>query len=105
MENGTDPFSVPWKNRLDHPVVNLNHEDAAANPRGPDPRMLAAIGWPTTLHSIRGGSFLCNDHWCSGYQPGARQSAQADSPAHHTGFRCVKVLPPDPVDTSKADTQ
>ncbi|MFQ3242221.1 MAG: hypothetical protein ACI9JZ_001916, partial [Lentimonas sp.] len=39
MENGTDPFSVPWKNRLDHPVVNLNHEDAAANPRGPDPRM------------------------------------------------------------------
>lgn len=59
------------------------------NPTGPDSRLLAAYGWPPGVHVTRGGSFLCNDGWCSGYQPGSRQPLQPDSPAHHTGFRCV----------------
>ena len=37
----------------------------------------------------KGGSFLCSDVWCKGYQPGARQPFDNDSPANHTGFRCV----------------
>lgn len=62
------------------------------NPTGPDPRLLAAYGWPAGVHVTRGGSFLCNDGWCSGYQPGSRQPLQPDSPAHHTGFRCVRDI-------------
>ena len=39
---------------------------------------------------IRGGSFLCNDCYCSGYRPSARQTTTLDSSSNHTGFRCVK---------------
>ena len=39
---------------------------------------------------IRGGSFLCNDSYCSGYRPGARMKTSPDSSANHTGFRVVK---------------
>ena len=41
---------------------------------------------------IRGGSFLCNDSYCSGYRPGARMKTSPDSSANHTGFRVVKNL-------------
>lgn len=86
---------------LYHPQAYSMHETMPVDPQGPDPRMLAAYGWPTTTHVIRGGSFLCNDSWCSGYQPGSRQSIQADSPAHHTGFRTVKDAPKTATRTSK----
>jgi sulfatase modifying factor 1 len=41
---------------------------------------------------IRGGSFLCNDSYCSGYRPGARMKTSPDSSANHTGFRVVKNI-------------
>lgn len=72
-----------------HPQAYKMRGVNPVNPSGPDPRQLAAYGWPTGAHVTRGGSFLCNDGWCSGYQPGSRQMLQMDSPAHHTGFRCV----------------
>ena len=37
----------------------------------------------------KGGSFLCSDVWCKGYQPGSRSEIDNESPANHTGFRCV----------------
>ena len=48
-------------------------------------------GTPPRLvhHVTRGGSFLCSDEWCKGYQPGARQPFDQESPANHTGFRCA----------------
>lgn len=59
------------------------------NPTGPSPvEVQGRQRVPTFV--IRGGSFLCSDSWCRGYQPGSRQSLEADSPANHTGFRCVK---------------
>jgi len=38
----------------------------------------------------RGGSFLCNDQYCSGYRPSARMKTSQDTSLCHTGFRCVR---------------
>lgn len=43
-------------------------------------------------HVIRGGSFLCNDSYCSGYRVSRRMSSSKDSGFNHTGFRCVKDI-------------
>lgn len=63
------------------------------NPTGP-------VTWvnPTTReksggkahHVIKGGSYLCHISYCMRYRPASRQSLEEDSPANHTGFRCVK---------------
>lgn len=39
---------------------------------------------------IRGGSFLCNDSYCSGYRPAARMKNSPDTSSNHMGFRVVK---------------
>jgi len=39
---------------------------------------------------IRGGSFLCNDSYCSGYRVAARMKTSADTGSEHAGFRCVR---------------
>jgi len=41
---------------------------------------------------IRGGSFLCNDDYCSGYRNARRMGSTTDTGLNHTGFRCVKDL-------------
>lgn len=41
----------------------------------------------------RGGSFLCSDEYCIGYQPGIRSKTSPDTALQHTGFRCVKSGP------------
>ena len=42
--------------------------------------------------SIRGGSFLCNDKYCSGYRNSRRMKSSLDTGLEHTGFRCVKNI-------------
>lgn len=59
------------------------------NPQGPstsyDPQE------PFTPKRVtRGGSFLCNDQYCSGYRPSARMKTSPDTSLAHTGFRCVR---------------
>ena len=39
--------------------------------------------------SIRGGSFLCSENYCSGFRVSARMPAEPSSSTNHTGFRCV----------------
>ncbi len=39
--------------------------------------------------SMRGGSFLCNDDYCSGYRVARRMKSSPDTGLNHTGFRCV----------------
>lgn len=39
---------------------------------------------------IRGGSFLCNDVYCSGYRVSRRMKTSEDSGMEHLGFRCVR---------------
>lgn len=38
---------------------------------------------------MRGGSFLCNESYCSGYRVSARMKSSPDSSMEHLGFRCV----------------
>jgi len=59
------------------------------NPKGPassnDPD---EPGVPKRV--MRGGSFLCNDGYCSSYRSSARMKSSPDSGLQHTGFRCVR---------------
>ena len=59
------------------------------NPKGPaksaDPEDIY-----TPKKSLRGGSFLCNDSYCSGYRVARRMKSSPDTGLEHTGFRCVK---------------
>ncbi len=46
---------------------------------------------PRSLKRVmRGGSFLCNDDYCSGYRNARRMKSTMDSSFSHTGFRCAK---------------
>jgi len=38
-------------------------------------------------HSVRGGSFLCTDQFCSRYEVGGRGQTESSSSANHIGFR------------------
>ena len=41
------------------------------------------------LRVQRGGSFLCNDEYCSSYRLSARMGCSPDTGMSHVGFRCV----------------
>lgn len=43
-----------------------------------------------TTYVIRGGSYLCSDNFCQGYNPSQRMRASATMTFAHIGFRCVK---------------
>jgi len=69
------------------------------NPQGPkksfDPRQPFS-----PLRVQKGGSFLCNDSYCSRYRPSARHGCTPDTGMSHIGFRCV-VTP----DTNSKNTK
>jgi sulfatase modifying factor 1 len=44
---------------------------------------------PTGQMIIKGGSFLCDRNYCSGYYPSKYQQTPKDSGLNHLGFRCV----------------
>ncbi len=44
----------------------------------------------TPLRAQRGGSFLCNDAYCTRYRPSARHGCTPDTGMSHMGFRCVR---------------
>ena len=59
-----------------------------ANPKGPEKSL--DPDEPFAMKKVtRGGSFLCNDDYCSGFRIGARMKTSWDSSLNHTGFRCV----------------
>ena len=61
------------------------------NPKGPKT-------WKYSLEPLdpkrvmRGGSFLCNDSYCSSYRVSARMPNSQETGMSHVGFRCVKDL-------------
>ncbi len=63
-------------------------KEPVVNPRGPDKSSNPAS--PYAAERVqRGGSFLCNDDYCSRYRPSARQGCTADTGMSHVGFRCA----------------
>jgi len=72
-----------------HHYYQIAQEQAIEDPIGPsksyDPDE------PTVPKKvIRGGSFLCNDSYCSGYRVASRMKSSPDTGMEHTGFRCVR---------------
>ena len=61
----------------------------SSNPPGPDKSFDPQDPY-TPKRSLRGGSFLCNDSYCSGYRVARRMKSSTDTGLEHTGFRCVK---------------
>ena len=59
--------------------------DPSGPPRTSDPTQ------PTMpLRVQRGGSYLCNDRYCSRYRPSARHGCSPDTGMSHVGFRCAR---------------
>ena len=61
----------------------------STNPQGPDKSFDPQDPY-TPKRSLRGGSFLCNDSYCSGYRVSRRMKSSHDTGLEHTGFRCVR---------------
>jgi len=65
-------------------TIDPHGEEASRDPRNPF----------TPQRSQRGGSFLCNDSYCSRYRPSARHGCSPDTGMSHVGFRCVRSSDP-----------
>jgi len=77
-------------------------KDVIVNPTGPeksfDPRQPYS-----PLRAQKGGSFLCNDAYCTRYRPSARHGCTPDTGMSHIGFRCV--LTPQDAEQSRRSAQ
>lgn len=62
---------------------------AMKNPKGPAKSFDPDDPY-TPKKVLRGGSFLCNDSYCSGYRVARRMKSSPDTGMEHTGFRCVR---------------
>jgi sulfatase modifying factor 1 len=75
--------------RHDYYAQLANEKKIARNPRGPDsPFDPSEPNEKKRVH--RGGSFLCNEHFCSRYIVGTRGKGEVNTGTNHLGFRCVK---------------
>jgi formylglycine-generating enzyme required for sulfatase activity len=71
-------------------AYNLNkNRGVTENPQGPD-QSFDPQEPNVPKRSMRGGSFLCNDTYCSGYRVAGRMKSSEDSGFNHTGFRCAR---------------
>ena len=66
-----------------------NPNSSDANTKGPPKAYNPSMPFQQE-RVIRGGSFLCNDDYCSGYRNARRMGSTPDTGLNHTGFRCVK---------------
>ena len=73
---------------------DFHHYKAVGNQQVSNPPGPAKSNDPeepfTAKRVLRGGSFLCNDSYCSGYRVARRMKSSPDTGMEHTGFRCVK---------------
>jgi len=70
---------------------NFYKKENATQPNTPGPDRGSNPQQPFQQEKIiRGGSFLCNDVYCSGYRNARRMGSSTDTGLNHTGFRCVR---------------
>jgi formylglycine-generating enzyme len=61
----------------------------ATNPQGPT-KSFDPVEPYAQKKVLRGGSYLCNETYCSGYRVAARMKSTPDTSMQHIGFRCAK---------------
>lgn len=61
----------------------------ATNPQGPANSYDPAEPY-AQKKALRGGSYLCNEAYCSGYRVAARMKSTPDTSMQHIGFRCAQ---------------
>lgn len=71
---------------------NRPRTEVTTNPPGPAQSRDSMRPY-MSQRSQRGGSFLCNDSYCSRYRPSARHGCTPDTGMSHVGFRCVMSSP------------
>ena len=62
------------------------------DPGGPERSFDPLEPYAEDKYVVRGGSFLCNDSYCSGYRSSRRMPSSWDSSSNHKGFRCVRSV-------------
>lgn len=77
----------------DYTIYDSRTEVVIDNPRGPK-KSFDPLRPHQPQRSQRGGSFLCNDSYCSRYRPSARHGCAPDTGMSHVGFRCVMTKAP-----------
>jgi formylglycine-generating enzyme required for sulfatase activity len=84
-----------WCSDWYHPQPEMSKDassGAIVNPQGPA-RSLDPSEPNVPKRSMRGGSFLCHDSYCSRYLLGSRGKGDVTAATNHIGFRCVKSGP------------
>lgn len=66
-----------------------NKPEGIRNPKGPEDSYDPVEPYAEKKVQ-RGGSYLCNESYCSGYRAAFRQKTSPDTGLSHGGFRCVK---------------
>lgn len=67
----------------------INSSNGILNPKGPEKSFDPEEPY-VPKRVTRGGSFLCNESYCSGYRCARRMKSSPDTGLEHLGFRCVK---------------
>lgn len=79
-----------WEWCADWYLPDYYAHSPANNPPGPDTSF--DPNEPGVMKRVqRGGSFLCNAVWSTGYRPAYRMKNSPDTGMQHTGFRCVST--------------
>jgi formylglycine-generating enzyme len=71
------------------PCASAKAGGVAVNPQGPETSFDPSEP-NEKKHVHRGGSFLCNDQYCSRYIVGTRGKGEVNTGTNHLGFHCVK---------------
>ena len=68
--------------------ATVDRPGGVTNPKGPEKSYDPDEPY-AKKRVIRGGSFLCNESYCTGYRVSRRMKSTEDSGMAHVGFRCV----------------
>ncbi|MDB6155622.1 MAG: sulfatase [Chthoniobacteraceae bacterium] len=79
-------WCADWFDTTEH--SKLASEGLCHNPVGPA-RSFNPHEPYTQQRVIKGGSFLCAEHYCVNYRPSSRRGTDYDTGMSHLGFRCV----------------
>jgi formylglycine-generating enzyme len=75
-----------WYSDIYYSSIN---KQISFNPQGPNKTHDSSDPYAQTK-VLRGGSFLCNEIYCTGYRVSARMKSTPDTSMEHMGFRCAK---------------